>query len=127
VKAGLKLTLFALAIGAFVAACLWYGKREANERRLDAYARGYAQGLAEGVATGATVPADPDIRCHVRLEQLEDELDAAATCEARLLDHQRTAAAGRASARLLGWNDGYGVGREDWRAQPWECRAAAAP
>jgi hypothetical protein len=108
--AGLCLGLVGLLIAVGCSTRDWIA-----QTKVEAYSRGYAQGLAEGMATPSSVPADPDVLCHIRLDQLEDELDAAATCEARLLDHQRTAAAGRESARLLGWDDGYRTCRSDWR------------
>jgi hypothetical protein len=42
-------------------------------------------------------------------------------CRSLFEDYRKVEAANRANERLLGWNDGYGVGRKDWTALPYDC------
>jgi hypothetical protein len=87
-------------------------------------ARAFNDGLAKGLQATITVQAEPKA-CEPLAPSLEalkahqacavQVADEQAECDADFKDYQRTEAANRANARLLGWNDGYALCRADWR------------
>jgi hypothetical protein len=97
---------------------------------------GYQRGREDGFELGLfqtadnITPVDPSRDLPAELDSHFVAVDSLAACRAAFDDYRRTEAANRANARLLGWNDGYAVGRDDWACQPWErapVRPAASP
>ncbi len=115
----------ALALAGIVAivatVCLVLGldpaARQAAAARAELQAQAYEEGLADGLRA-ARAPA-PDCSS----APLPAELSALVECRAHADGLRRTQRANEENARLRGWDEGYRLGREDWRAQPWECRA----
>lgn len=117
----IALTILALAVGGVLVGLGGLARRAHETAKIDAYARGYEEGLTDGMRVN---PLDHDDA----LAGLDRCADLAA-CRGRLAEleaEEESNVHAIAYAGERGWEDGYRLGREDWKALPYDCRALEA-
>jgi hypothetical protein len=97
-----------------------------------AYAVGYDRGRAFGfelrlleTAKEITLPPELPRDLPAELDAHFVSTEALVACREALAEQEQQASECGAAideAELRGWNTGYGVSRDDWKVQSWECR-----